>query len=422
MKVLFISNFYPPADDGWGYMQLCEEVADGLHTRGHEVAIMTSTRIAGPEIHREYPVYRYLSISPDFDSKRSIPSQFFISRRKKEKLAMNDFKRIVDEHQPDIVFIWHAIGLPKTLFKEAEYSKQHEVVYYLADYQPEIGNEYINYWRGKPANPVIRGLKEILSKFAQEMLENEGKPIRLSYQHAICVSEYVRNRLVTGGYIPSSAVVIHNGVDLSEFKAPGKDQAIASSDGLRCLVAGRIIPNKGIHTVVDAFAMLDIDSLPSKIGVTILGDGPVNYLNLIKDKIAQNNLQEQIQIKLPVPRSQMPEILANHNVLILPSEYDEPLARSIQEGMAMGLLVIGTTTGGSGELLVHKRTGLVFNPGDSESLAEQIVFAAQHPNLVKKFQFAGRQEIEQHFNIQRTVLEIEAYLIKLLAGEKLEQN
>jgi glycogen(starch) synthase len=422
VKVLFISNFYPPADDGWGYMQLCEEVADGLHTRGHEVLIMTSTRIVGPEIHRDYPVYRCLPISPDFDSRRPIPFQFFIGRRKKEKQAITDFRRIVDEHRPDIVFIWHAIGLPKTLFKEAEYSNRYEVVYYLADYQPEIGDEYISYWRGKPTNPVIRVLKETISKLALEMLENEGKPIRLSYQHAICVSEYVRDRLVTGGYIHSSAVVIHNGVDLSEFKAPGKDRAIAPSDEMRFLVAGRIIPNKGIHTVVDAFAMLDNKSLPSKICLTILGDGPANYLNLIKDKITQNKLQEKIQIKLPVPRSQMPDVLANHNVLILPSEYDEPLARSIQEGMAMGLLVIGTTTGGSGELLVHKRTGLVFNPGDSESLAEQIVFAAQNPNLVKKFQETGRLEIEQHFIIQRTVLEIEAYLIKLLAGEKLGQS
>lgn len=403
-------------------MQLCEEVADGLHTRGHEVLIMTSTRIVGPEIHRDYPVYRCLPISPDFDSRRPIPYQFFIGRRKKEKQAITDFRRIVDEHRPDIVFIWHAIGLPKTLFKEAEYSNQYEVVYYLADYQPEIGDEYISYWRGKPTNPVIRVLKETISKLALEMLENEGKPIRLSYQHAICVSEYVRDRLVAGGYIPRSAVVIHNGVDLSEFKVPGKVQAIASSDGLRCLVAGRIIPNKGIHTVVDAFAMLDFNSISSKISLTILGDGPVNYLNLIKEKITQNKLQEQIQIKLPIPRSQMPDVLADHNVLILPSEYDEPLARSIQEGMAMGLLVIGTTTGGSGELLVHKRTGLVFNPGDSESLADQIVFAAQNPNLVKELQDTGRQEIEQHFDIQRTVLKIEANLSKLLAGEKIGQS
>ena len=422
MKVLFISNFYPPADDGWGFMQLCEEVAEGLCARGHEVIVLTSTHIAGSEFQRDYPVYRKFPISPDFDSKRPIPQQFFFGRRGKENRAMTDFRNIVDKHRPDFIFIWHAIGLPKSLFKEAENSKEYEVVYYLADYQPEIGDEYISYWRGKPANPVIKVLKESISKLALDILDNEGKPIRLGYAYSICVSQYVRDRLVSGGYIPNTAVVIHNGVDLSEFKAPGKDQTISTTDEMRCLVAGRIISNKGIHTVVDAFTLLDFDSLPNKISLTILGDGPANYLNFIKEKINQNQLQEHINIKPPVPRSQMPDVLADHNVLILPSEYDEPLARSIQEGMAMGLLVIGTTTGGSGELLVDKQTGLVFNPGDSRSLADQIVFAAQHTDQVKDLQNAGRQEIEQHFNIQRTVLEIEAYLTELLAGRNIGES
>ena len=88
----------------------------------------------------------------------------------------------------------------------------------------------------------------------------------------------------------------------------------------------------------------------------------------------------------------------------------------------MGLLVIGTTTGGSGELLIHKQTGLVFNPGDSKSLADQITFAALHTDLVKDFQNAGKQEIERHFNIQRTVLEIDAYLTGLMASEEFEES
>jgi glycosyltransferase involved in cell wall biosynthesis len=113
----------------------------------------------------------------------------------------------------------------------------------------------------------------------------------------------------------------------------------------------------------------------------------------------------------------MPAILAEHEALILSSEYDEPLARSIQEAMALELLVIGTVTGGSGELLIHERTGLVFNPGDPKSLAEQIDRAARNPELVDELRKAGRKEIEGHFNIQRTVLEIEEYLMDLISGK-----
>ena len=41
MRILFLSNFYPPVSRG-GYEQWCQEVADGLVARGHEVTVLTS--------------------------------------------------------------------------------------------------------------------------------------------------------------------------------------------------------------------------------------------------------------------------------------------------------------------------------------------------------------------------------------------
>ncbi|TMC57253.1 MAG: glycosyl transferase family 1, partial [Chloroflexi bacterium] len=41
MRLLFLSNFYPPHHFG-GYEELCAEVAEGLRARGHTVAVLTS--------------------------------------------------------------------------------------------------------------------------------------------------------------------------------------------------------------------------------------------------------------------------------------------------------------------------------------------------------------------------------------------
>ena len=41
MRLLFLSNFYPPHQLG-GYEELCAEVAQGLRARGHTVAVLTS--------------------------------------------------------------------------------------------------------------------------------------------------------------------------------------------------------------------------------------------------------------------------------------------------------------------------------------------------------------------------------------------
>jgi len=89
MKVLFISNFYPPSKQGLGYMQLCEEVADGLAARGHSVAVLTSTDLDGDEQERPYPVYRQLEIDPDWINGQSTSRQFFFERRRKEALALS---------------------------------------------------------------------------------------------------------------------------------------------------------------------------------------------------------------------------------------------------------------------------------------------------------------------------------------------
>jgi glycosyltransferase involved in cell wall biosynthesis len=420
MRILFISNFYPPTQQGLGYMQLCEEVADGLKARGQEIAILTSTYLDGDEPRRTYPVHRLLTIDPDFPSGRPISQQFFLGRRSREKRAVSDLRRLVDEFKPDIIFVWHAIGLPKIMFKEAESWGKPAVVYYLADYQPEIGDEYLDYWNRESYQSLAILTKGPLSALARKLLAREGKPIRLKYEHTACVSEFVRQRLISGGYIPESSVVIHNGIDLSQFNFKAAQADKLPESKLRLIVAGRIIPNKGIHTIVEAFALLAEQPEIEKLSLTILGEGRTEYVESLNKTITEHRLEKVIQFQASVPREKMPGVLSGYDGLILASEYDEPLARSIQEAMAMELLVVGTVTGGSGELLVNERTGLVFRAGDAKSLASQLTWAVQHPNLVAQLRRAGRQEVEENFTIERTISQVEEYLLACLNTTQME--
>jgi glycosyltransferase involved in cell wall biosynthesis len=415
VKILFVTNYYPPANNGLGYMQLCEEVANGLAERGHDIAVLTSASQSGPEPTRIYPVYRWLTIDPDWESRRPGYLQFFSGRRSRERHAVESFRRVYSQFEPQIIFVWHAIGLPKVMLLEAEDLSGPRIVYYLADYQAEIGDEYIAYWSGNPSNPLSRILKYPIRMMALSILKAEGKPIKLKYEHAICVSQYVRDRLVRNGFIPPESVVIHNGIDLTQFSPDGRKRRSNPDSRLRCLVAGRIIPHKGVHTVVQAFAHLRRRFGPEDVTLTIIGDGPQDYLARLQEVIIRSDLQDMVNFRNPVPRSQMPEVLSGHDALILASEYDEPLARAIQEAMAMELLVIGTTTGGSGELLIADQTGLIFPAGDSLELANQITRAITHPDLVNQLAKAGRKAVEENFDIRKTVSKIEMYLQDLIA-------
>jgi glycogen synthase len=420
MKILFITNYYPPCNQGWGYMQLCEEVAEGLSSRGHDLAVLTSTYLDGDEIERPYPVYRRLPIDPDWHSPKSAAHQFFLGRRRRERRALRHLAEVVQAFQPDILFLWHASGLPRVLLQQAERLRGVPVVYYLADYLPELPDEYIVYWQARSVGLPARLIKPVLSRLALRVLAREGKPVRLKYEHAICVSEYVKSRLVAQKLIPEDAVVIHNGVDLARFSPESEAKPGSPLSGLRCLVAGRVVPEKGVHTVVDALALLQAQD--GRIMLDILGSGPAEYLEVLRGKVRTRGLQGIVRFCSPVPREQMPEILRAYDVLILPSEYAEPLSRAMQEAMAMGLLVIGTTTGGSGELLIHESTGLAFLPGRPASLAEQLRRALSDPDLVCRLSRAGQSRLQQEYDIQGTIRGIERYLLHLSGHARVRQR
>jgi glycogen synthase len=109
----------------------------------------------------------------------------------------------------------------------------------------------------------------------------------------------------------------------------------------------------------------------------------------------------------------MPTFLAQFHALLLPSEWDA-LPRMPMEAMAAGLVVIGTTTGGTGELLVEGETALTFAPGDAPGLARQIERLLDDPALVTRLAKNGRRWIENRFSFSRMVDEIEAVLQEMV--------
>jgi glycogen(starch) synthase len=413
-------------------MRICEMVADGLTARGHEVAVLTSTYRHGDEF-KPYPVYRSLPVDPDWNRPESAVKQFFIGRKAREKKAVESFHQVVYSFQPDVIFIWHGHGLPRLVFQEAENLPQVPVAYYFANYLPEMPDEYIPYWKAVPGNPLARILKGALAKIALSMLANEGKPVPLKYDHTISVSKYVRDRLLGQGLIGQDAVVIPNGVDLAVFNTGKRERPFpdngplpgtgplsdngSSNAALKGIVAGRVAPEKGIHTLLRALGLLHRRGQLGHIHVTILGDGPADYQSELIQIVSENNLQYFVSFQPPVPVEQMPDIYAQYDILLLPSEWHEPLSCTMLEAMACGLLVIGTTTGGSGEALFHQKTGLVFEPGDPEALATQLATVLGDRALVAQLAAAGEQEVLENFDMDRSVARIERYLSDLIHGE-----
>jgi glycosyltransferase involved in cell wall biosynthesis len=146
------------------------------------------------------------------------------------------------------------------------------------------------------------------------------------------------------------------------------------------------------------------------IQLSIFGSGHPDYEKHLQNQVKDRGLSDQVVFGGRVPREEMPALLRKYDVLLFPSTWEEPLARITQEAMASGLVVVGTLTGGTGELLVEGETGLTFPKEGPEELARQIVRLQEDPRLLRQLSKRGRKEVKERFDIRRTVSEIEQHL------------
>jgi|SRR5215207_4881411 len=405
MRILFLSNFFPPARPG-GYTQWCHEVAERLAKRGHTIGVLTSNyeQIKAPV--GEEGIYRLLYLEGDLAYYQ--PFHFFTRWQKEHRENMVFLERTVQDFAPDLIFVWGMWALSKALPALAEQLLPDRVVYYFSDYWSSATDMHTAYWRSPTRRGLMQMPKHILSKVAMSMLDKERQP-QLKLERVICVSARVRDILVEAGLPVQNGRIIHGGTDVDRF--PGSRDRGYPSGRLKLLYAGQLVHHKGVHTAIEAMARLINERGLNHITLTLVGSGHPDYETFLRDLVQREHLHDFVIFHKPVSKDEMPSILEQFDILIFPSIYEEPLARMTQEAMASGLVVVGTTTGGTGEILSEGETGLTFAPEDEDGLANQVTRLITDPDLYCRLSQAGRQTVLENFTLGKMVNEIEAYLL-----------
>lgn len=419
MRILFLSDFYPPLKAG-GYAQLCQEVAERLEVRGHQVWILTSNYEHRHAPLNETRIFRLLHLEGAIDYYRPLDFLLYWKRRHKENLAI--LQEIVTRVNPEVLLIWNLRRLSKALAGIAERWIHPSTAYYLAGYWPVAENIHEAYWRTPARHGYLRFTKSLVSGIARRKLKGL-ESLDPVFHHVMCVSQGLKDALIDKGLPIEGAQVVYNGIDPIQFSYREVDQSNPESQYLFNLIyAGQIIPQKGVHTLVEALDFLLHDGPGKNIHLTLLGNGHPDYESYLRNLIVDRRLQSNIDFLPPIPREEMPGVLRKFDAMILPSIYEEPLARSIQEAMACGLVVLSTLTGGSREIIVDGENGLTFTPGDARSLASQLEKLMSKPDLQKRLAQAGRKTIVERFDIRRSVDEIETYLCNLSTSTSVQQD
>ncbi|MDD5082594.1 MAG: glycosyltransferase family 4 protein [Dehalococcoidales bacterium] len=180
-----------------------------------------------------------------------------------------------------------------------------------------------------------------------------------------------------------------------------RQQLSVATDEILFVYAGKIIPEKGPHLLVQA--ALKLMERYSHVKVLLLGNGPAEYLTAIKQEIAAANRRDKFIWHSAVPNRALAGFYAASDVAVWPRES----SLSMLEAMAGGLPIIISD---KSEVLERIRwhNGLSYIGDDPTDLARQMesLFDA---GLREELGANGRKAIETELSwqvIARKFLEI----------------
>ena len=157
-------------------------------------------------------------------------------------------------------------------------------------------------------------------------------------------SEFVKGKHKEFGIREDRMHVMHNFIDMEDIKLN------AENFDSYYLYFGRISREKGVFTAVKAFKKLPQSKL------RIMGTGECE--EQLKEAIFDFPNIEYVGSK---SGKELVDNIKKAKCVIVPSEWDEPLPRTILEAYAYGIPVIGAERGGIPEMIVNGITGYIFS-------------------------------------------------------------
>lgn len=160
--------------------------------------------------------------------------------------------------------------------------------------------------------------------------------------------------------------------DTELFGSARAGDAVAHGPGRRPLrigFAGKLIPRKGADDLLRAAALLP---RADDWSVTVIGDGPL--MPDLRALAAQLGVHDRVTFHGFANTTEMPKLLAGFDVVVVPSRLDMRALVTI-EAMAAGAAIVvsdATAVWGSGDLVEHGVTGLVYPSGDPAALAREL--------------------------------------------------
>ena len=205
--------------------------------------------------------------------------------------------------------------------------------------------------------------------------------------HFVAITEKAKEALIIEGVGPDRISVVPAGLDCERFKPAEKNEQVAeklgiSKDLIRILFVGRLVPEKGIFDLLNAFSILLRNV--QNVELLIVGSGSSSMQIQISQLVENLKIGGKVKFLGSIEYSNMPQIHNLADVFCLPSiptkTWAEQFGYSMVEAMACGKPVVSTSTGSIPEVVKDRATGILVKPNDPrglESALEELILNKQ---------------------------------------------
>jgi spore coat protein SA len=281
----------------------------------------------------------------------------------------------------------------------------------------------------KSAMPHTRVWLQLHSNTFLSRKEIKAKNLKLSLSMAdkiIVNSEFLGHYVIyLMPQIAHKVQVNYPGVDISQFHSQYSHAGSMRREALRArlgwsqrrvvLFMGRLIPDKGVHHLLNALPDLvrnDPQLLLVIVGGAFYGSKKTTqYARSLKNKAAR--WRNHVQFVSYVPHGEVPSWFLAADVAVVPSSGREAFGLVNVEAMATGLPVVATRVGGIKEVVNDGYTGYLVDPNNIRvELIQRLLMILRNDTLRTFMGMASRKRVEDHFTWGHTAQR----WLKMLAG------
>src|SRR5438874_3599022 len=218
----------------------------------------------------------------------------------------------------------------------------------------------------------------------------------------IATSVYYADFMVDYFRIPRARIhVVYPGLNLAGHGGPRP-----SKDGRPDAIGyfARICPEKGLHTLAEAFRVLRQTPGASACRLRVsgwLGENNRAYLQGIQERLKEAGLADDFDHVESPDHSSKVRFLQSLDVLSVPTSYREPKGLYVLEALANGVPVVQPRHGSFPELIERTGGGLLVNPDDPEDLARNLARLLQDHDQRRELGRKGQKAVQEFFHARR---------------------